>query len=218
MSEFTFDENAEDKNKKEDIEWLNIWCEDTNDHSMPRIALIGDSITAQTYGIVKRELKDVAKIDYLATSYSILSPAYVGMVESFITDSNYEIIYFNYGLHGHGVSDDEYENAYRNMLQKFLIRSKVIIGLTTTVLDKDNLDKESEVWSNKVKARNGRAIKLANEFNLYVDDLYEISQKLGRQGKTLDGVHFNEQGNELIGKSKAEAIKKVWFKTCKELG
>lgn len=209
MEQFTFDEKGEKKNKKENIEWLNIWCEFTNDEILPRVALIGDSITAQTYEIVKRELQRLANIDYLATSYSILSPTYVGMVEKFIDDSNYDVIYYNYGLHAYDVSADEYENAYRKILKKMLARSKVIIGLTTTVLNRDNLDKESEKWADVVVERNARAQKLAKEFALYVDDLYSISKKLGREGKSLDGVHFNELGNEEIGKSKAEIIKKV---------
>ena len=100
MQGFTFNDKAENKHRKESIEWLNIWCEDTNDLTLPRVGLIGDSITTQTHKIVKEELQGIANVDYLSTSYSILSKAYVGIVEKFIEDSNYQIIYFNYGLHG----------------------------------------------------------------------------------------------------------------------
>ena len=208
MQQFTFDDKCEKKNKKEKIEWIRIWCENT-DSDLPRIALIGDSITEQTYEIVKNELQGIVSVDYLATSYSILSNAYVGMVEKFIEDSSYAIVYYNYGLHAHDVSADEYEEAYSNMLKKLLSRSKVIIGLTTTVLDNNNLDKESDRWSEVILERNYRAKRLAEEFSISVDDLYNISKKLGREGKTADGVHFNDYGKEIIGKSKVQAIKKI---------
>ena len=210
MEGFTFNEKAENRYKKESIEWLNIWCEDTNDTLLPRVGLIGDSITTQTYKIVKSELQGLANVDHLSTSYSLLSDAYVGIVEKFIEDSDYKVIYFNYGLHGYGISADEYENAYRNMVKLFLSRNaKVVIGLTTTVLDKDYLTKESDKWVDVVLERNNRALKIAKEFNLIVDDLYVISKKLGKEGKSADGVHFNDFGKEVVGKSKAEAIKKV---------
>ncbi|MBE5750490.1 MAG: SGNH/GDSL hydrolase family protein [Clostridiales bacterium] len=210
MQQFTFNEKAENKYKKESIEWLNIWCEDTNDDSLPRVGLIGDSITTQTHKIVKEELKGLANVDYLSTSYSILSLAYVGIIEKFIEDSKYDIIYFNYGLHGYGVTANEYENAFRAMIKMFLSHNaKVIIGLTTTVLEKDDLNIESERWTSVVKERNAIAISLAKEFNLAIDDLYSISKKLGKDGKSPDGVHFNDYGKEIIGKSKADSIKKL---------
>lgn len=212
MKQFTFDEKGENKTKKERIEWIRIWCENT-DSDLPRIALIGDSITEQSYEIVKNELQGIACVDYLATSYSILSDTYVGMVEKFLDDSSYEIIYYNYGLHAYDVSADDYENAYREMLKKILAHSKVIIGLTTTVLDKNDLDKESERWVDVVVERNNRAQNLAKEFNIPVDDLYKVSRELGREGKTADGVHFNDYGRGAIGKSKVEAIKKVLLTT-----
>jgi hypothetical protein len=208
VQEFTFDEKGGKKQKKERTEWLRIWCENT-DSELPRIALIGDSITEQTFNVVKRELQGILNVDFLTTSYSILSPAYFTIIEKFMEDSCYDIVYYNYGLHAHDVSADEYENAYRLVLKKLLIHSKVIIGLTTTVLDKNDLGKESERWSDVIIERNIRAQKLANEFNITIDDLYSISKKLGREGKNPDGVHFNEYGIEKIGRSKVDAIKKL---------
>ena len=41
MREQTFQKTAREK---EDIEWLRVWCEDTN-AALPRVLLIGDSIT-----------------------------------------------------------------------------------------------------------------------------------------------------------------------------
>ena len=51
--------------------------------------------------------------------------------------------------------------------------------------------------------------KLAEEFGLSVDDLFSVCQKLPKEAKQPDGVHFNELGNEALGKSIAESIKKA---------
>lgn len=209
MEQQTFDEKGENKQRKERTEWLRLWCENTDDNSLPRVALIGDSITEQVFRVVQRELQGVACVDYLATSYSLLSSAYIGMVDRFIKDSQYSVVCYNYGLHGYNIDIDSYENGYREMMKRFLETSKVVISLTTQVLDKENLDKPSKRWESVVKERNIRAIKIAEEVNIPINDMYSLSVKLGKEGISNDGVHFNEMGIEELGKSKAESIKKV---------
>ena len=83
MSNITFDTKGENRAKKENIEWLRLWCEDTNDAALPRVALIGDSITEGYFRLVQKEMKGIALVDYLATSYSIDSAAYREMVKAF---------------------------------------------------------------------------------------------------------------------------------------
>ena len=210
MNKQTFDKLGEKKQLKEDIEWLRLWCEDTNERTLPRVALIGDSITEQVFEVVKRELEGVAHVDYLATSYSLLSPAYVGMVEKFIEDSKYAVVCYNYGLHGYAITGEEYESAYKAMLEKLLANASVVVSLTTQVLENGQSGESSEVWKDKVIERNLCVEKLAKEFNLPVDDLYSISVKLASEnGYIEDGVHFNKTGCEELGKSKANAIKQI---------
>ncbi len=201
MDKQTFEQNTDGQHKKEDIEWLRVWCEET-DSDLPRVAMIGDSITEQVYETVKKELQGVAKIDYLATSYSILSPAYVKMVKAFVDDSRYALIYFNYGLHAGGLPIDGYESGCRNILAELLKRARVIIGSTTAVHG------QYEKSMAMVEQRNACITRLASELGLTVDDGFCISAELGAEGKT-DGVHFNETGVERLAKHKAEWIKKL---------
>ena len=86
---FTFEEFGTETFQKENIEWVNIWCENTNDKTLPRVALVGDSITQQSFQTVQKELKGLALVDYFATSYSLLSPAYENMLTGFLNDSKY---------------------------------------------------------------------------------------------------------------------------------
>ena len=130
MNNITFDKEAQENLEKESIEWLRIWCEDTNNEELPRIALIGDSITEGYYNFVKEALKDIACVDYLATSYSIASSAYREIVKSFINDSNYNIVHFNYGLHAYSVSDELYASCCKELLQFISSKAKTIVATT----------------------------------------------------------------------------------------
>jgi hypothetical protein len=211
MSEqaFTFNEFGADELQKENIEWLNIWCEDTNAATLPRVALVGDSITQQSFQTVQKALKGLAHVDYFATSYSLISPTYEKMLTAFLNDSKYDVVCYNYGLHGYAIGGETFEKAYRATIEKINKKSKIVISLTTCVRDKTDLTKMSKRWENKVQERNLIAQKVAREYEILVDDLFSVSMRLGAEGTSIDGVHFNDYGKERIAESKAEAIKKI---------
>lgn len=208
MNNITFDTEGKSRAKKEDIEWLRFWCENTNDNSLPRVALIGDSITEGYFRLVQKALENVALVDYLATSYSIDSAAYLAMVKAFIADSDYSAVHYNYGLHAYSVDDDTYERRCFEMLNFICARTKAVVGLSTTVLMPD-LQTESAGWKDKVIARNKRLEKLARELGLPVDDLYSVSKKLYGENRTADGVHFSENGSADLAASVVESLKNI---------
>ncbi len=206
MSNQTFDFDAQTVTPKEDIEWLRIWCEDTN-ATLPRVALIGDSITEGYFPLVKDALQKVARVDYLATSYAITSPAYWKCVKSFVADSDYTVIHFNYGLHAHHIDDDTYEEKCREMLA-FLRKEcqAVIIGNTTIVLNAD-LATENERWQGKVAARNDRLCRIAEDEGFRLDDLNTVARTLPSAAFKLDGVHFEHDGYAALAANVVSAIR-----------
>ena len=208
MSNITFNKEAKQNFEKEEIEWIRIWCEDTDCKDLPRVALIGDSITEGYYNFVKELLKDVAKVDYLATSYSIASNTYIEFVKSFINDSDYEIVHFNYGLHAYSVSDEIYSSRCEELLQFILKSSKAVVATTTTVLDEAS-DNENLEWKDKIINRNENIIKIANKLNLNIDDLNVISKRLDITKRNTDGVHFVEEGYKELAESVVSSVKKV---------
>ena len=66
--------------KQERIEWINSWCEDTNNTDLPRVLLIGDSITQGYQGIVREALRGICYVDYVSTSYTLNSPFFFKLV------------------------------------------------------------------------------------------------------------------------------------------
>ena len=208
MSNITFDSEAKLNVTKEDIEWLRLWCEDTNDESMPHVALIGDSITEGYYQIVKEKLQGVAKVDYLATSYSIASDMYMDTVRNFVKDSAYDVVHYNYGLHAFSVDEDTYESRCRQMLQFLSDKTKPIVATTTTVFD-ETLETEHASWKDKVVARNEKLVAVANEFQAEINDLNAVCKGLALSDRHPDGVHFNESGYIAFAESVVKSVKKL---------
>ena len=207
MSNITFDSEAKLNVTKEDIEWLRLWCEDTNDNALPRVALIGDSITEGYYRLVKEGLQGVAKVDYLATSYSIASDMYMNTVKNFVKDSAYDVVHYNYGLHAFAVDEELYASRCGEMLRFLNERTKVIVATTTTVLD-ETLETEHGAWKDKVIARNEKLTAVAEEFQADINDLNAVCKGLAQEDRHPDGVHFQESGYGAFAKSVVECVKK----------
>ena len=57
--------------QKEQKEWIRAWCDDTNEKDLPRVLLIGDSITNGYQEKVRTLLQGVCYVDFIATSYAL---------------------------------------------------------------------------------------------------------------------------------------------------
>ena len=208
MGNVTFDKKAMDNTSKEDIEWIRIWCEDTNEKNLPRVALVGDSITEGYYHFVKELLKDVARVDSLATSFSITSKIYSETVKNFIEDSKYDIVHFNYGLHAYNVTENDYYFCCEQLLKFVSLNSKVIVATTTTVYD-ESLEKNDPVWAEKVDLRNEKITMLAKELNFKINDLKSLCDGFDKSMKNPDGVHFTEDGYKVLAQNVAECVRRL---------
>ncbi len=207
MSNITFDREAKSVHKKEDIEWLRIWCEDTNDEDLPHVALIGDSITEGYYSFVRDTLKDVAKVDYLATSYSVASEMYRETVKHFVKDSHYAIVHFNYGLHAFSVDEETYAFCCREVLEQISAHTTVIVANTTTVMD-ESLQVENASWKEKVIVRNEKLQSIANDLGFVLNDLNALCKTFETSMRNPDGVHFHESGYIALAESVVQCIRK----------
>lgn len=207
MNDITFDRAANAEQKKEDIEWLRIWCDEVNDEKLPHVALIGDSITEGYYPFVKSALSGIARVDYLATSYSVASAMYQETVRNFVKDSAYATVHYNYGLHAYAVDEETYEICCRELIQFLAAQSRAVIATTTIVLD-DTLRAEDPSWRDKVIARNEKLMAIAEELKLDVDDLNAVCKTFDEASRNPDGVHFTESGYKILADHVAAGIRK----------
>ena len=86
--------------QKEWFEWISSWCDASTQNDLPRILLVGDSISRGYQDKVRALLKGVCYVDYISLSYAIDTPIYNTIIEKFAADSNYALVHFNHGLHG----------------------------------------------------------------------------------------------------------------------
>lgn len=191
---------------REEIEWLDVWVPGNSNKTLPKVLLVGDSIARGYYGGVENALKGKAVVARLTTSKSLGDPGFLAEVNLILSQTNFDIVHFNNGLHGWGYSEKEYEAAFPQLVGLIHeeIRNGKMIWATTTPMRVPG-KAEFHPKTERVKARNAIAKKITDQMKIPTNDLFEfLSDK--PELWSGDGVHLNAQGNNALGKKVAEAI------------
>jgi lysophospholipase L1-like esterase len=180
---------------REAIEWCNVWIPDAAGTKLPRVLLIGDSITQGYSSKVAETLKGKASVARLTTSKSIGDPALLAEVALVLGQARFDVVHFNNGLHGWGYSEAEYERHFPELvaaIRKNAPQAKLIWATTTPIRTSKDLGAIAE-GTKRVLARNKIAERIVAREGIAVDDLYGLV-KDHPEYWSHDGVHFNGKG------------------------
>lgn len=193
---------------KEQYEWIQSWSDEADKSDLPRVLLVGDSITRAYQGFVRTMLKDKYYVDYLSTSYAIDSPLFHTLIESFAKDNRYDVIHFNHGLHGKHMTKEVYEEGVEKLLNSIKTEGcRIIVALTTITKTEGNVA-INESWQSKIIERNAAALSIAEKHGYAVDDLYTLSVEMPNEFRSQDGTHYQDEGSQIFAKSVVNSIVK----------
>ena len=165
-----------------------------------RILLIGDSISLEYYDIVKSKFPDYA-VCLLSTSACGCSGCYRKYLEFILSTTDFYLIHFNNStLHCLNEKNENFRKtlgASINLIKKYQPNAPIVLATATFTTDK-GLNK-------KVVAKNKIIKNLASKYNLFIDDLFSVTNGLVNIHK--DKFHFNNRGVNLIGEAVSQSIK-----------
>src|SRR5882757_2185797 len=160
---------------RENTEWLDIWMPHTNDRGLPRVLLIGDSITRGYGRQVEANLKDKAYVARLATSKSLGDPALLDQVTLILKEQSFDVIHFNNGMHGDGYTEEQYGAALPGLLdvlRRLAPRAKLMWASTTDV-------RANDPKTARIVQRNKIAAAIMTRRNIPIDDLFSAVKEHG---------------------------------------
>lgn len=196
-----------DEPVRERIEWLDTWVTDADKTDLPRVLLVGDSITRGYFKGVEKHLEGKAYCARLTTSKCVSDPTFNDDLKLMLKQYSFAVIHFNNGLHGWGYTEDQ----YREGLKKTVLAVKesegdstLIWATTTPVREKTDLQMFGE-RTDRVKVRNKLAAEIMAEQHIPTDDLFRLVADHA-EWTSGDGVHFNGQGNEALAKQVAASV------------
>lgn len=197
---------------KESIEWCDIWISHANETNLPRVLLIGDSITRAYYPEVEKHLAGKAYVGRLSSSAFISDPALIAQIKMVLSEYKFDVIHFNNGMHGWQHSEQEYQEAFATVLktiQQGAPTAKLVWANTTPLKFSPMLppDNQTQATDERIAARNAIARKIVEAEGIPVDDLN--TPMLGHPELHSDNVHFNDQGIAIQAAQVAASVEKL---------
>ncbi|MES2375557.1 MAG: SGNH/GDSL hydrolase family protein [Bacteroidota bacterium] len=201
---------AQDKIIREDIEWVDVYMPNTNNSALPRILLIGNSITRGYYPEVVKLMDGKAYVARLSTSKSLCDPGLAKEIALIMSYYKFDIVHFNNGLHGWGYTEDEYKKAFPKFvkaIRKGAPNATLIWASSTPIRvygDNDKFDPRTE----RVKARNQIALDyISTQKNIKVNDLFATVIDHPEYYKGGDGTHPLANGFSALAQKVAAELK-----------
>jgi hypothetical protein len=196
---------------RESIEWCDIWISHANETNLPRVLLIGDSITRDYYPDVEKHLAGKAYVARLATSRFLSDPVLAREIALVLEATAFDIIHFNNGMHGWQHSEAEYREAFPGFLatiKSHAPRAKLIFATTTPLKESKAAPNDTTQASDeRIAARNAIALECLKGKGIGVDDLHAAMN--GHPEYHSDNVHFNGQGIQIQAAQVATQVEKL---------
>jgi lysophospholipase L1-like esterase len=193
---------------------------------MKKVVLLGDSIKAWYTKPVIELLKDKCEILYIPQDNGRFTYYSVRQLMEIIWKhgEDIDLVHFNCGywdmsmmpiLNEPMMTIDEYISGLKKIIKLSRATGAKLIFATTTPLPasgsaQDNTGTGSTFVfeQERVKIYNDAAIKLMEEENIPINDLYSVCKQDARYYKCEDNLHHTEEGNRVLAQHVANAILK----------
>ena len=197
---------------RESIEWCDIWISHANETNLPRVLLIGDSITRDYHGEVEKRLAGKAFVARLATSRFVGDPVFHREIELVLKQERFDVVHFNNGMHGWQHNEDAYRKAFPKLIKtirKHAPKAKLIWATTTPLRTGKDVTWDTKVAysDERIDARNAIAAEIVTGQKIPTADLNATVR--GRPELHSDNVHFSGQGSQALAEEVCAAVEKL---------
>lgn len=178
---------------------------------LPRVLLIGDSISIGYTVTVRKELAGKANVHRIPENGADTANG-LKKIDEWLGDSHWDVIHFNWGLHDLKVTPDGGRQVpievYEKNLEALVARlkktgAKLIWAGTTPVPEgKQNPPREAA----DAARYNAAAKRVMDANGIAIDDLNAAALPRLSEIQLPGNVHFNSAGWELLGHQVANAI------------
>jgi acyl-CoA thioesterase-1 len=183
-----------------------------DDPGLPRVLLIGDSISIGYTLPVRAKLKGIANVHRIPQNGGATE---IGLekIKAWLGDGKWDVIHFNFGLHDAKYSSattqratrEQYVENLRKLLAEMKLAGAKLVFATTTPVPKGDVLSATRKFDS-IEERNKLAIALMQDQGVAIDDLYAailpVQEKVGRP----NDVHYSAEGYEVLATAVAESI------------
>ena len=169
---------------------------------LPKVLLIGDSVSRGYTQAVRKELRGKANVHRAPEN---CGPVANGLRKSeiWLGQGNWDVIHFNFGIHDRATPLSDYAKRLEEFLERMEKTGAKVVWASTTPIPEDPAKKQSAA---SIVERNAVAAALMKKRGHSIDDLFaEVSPKLDALQNPND-VHFNAAGYDFLGAQVAASL------------
>ena len=182
-----------------------------DDPSLPRVLLIGDSISIGYSLPVRKLLAGKANVHRVPGNAGPSSNG-VFLIDSWLGAKPWDVIHFNFGLHDlkrladgkPQVSIEAYERYLRLIVDRLKKTGAKLIYATTTPVPEGAVSPPRVPAD--VAAYNGIAIRVMRDQQVPMNDLYSFAREKLKEIQQPVNVHFTEHGSTILAQRVAAVI------------
>lgn len=191
---------------------------------LPRVLILGDSISIGYMLEVRDELKNVANVHRPNEN---CSSTLVGLdkLNKWLGDKPWDVIHFNFGLHDlkyvlpgsdtivavdtpnakQQVPVEQYEKNLDKIVAKLVATDAKLIWCNTTPVPEGALGRKVS----DVDLYNAAALKVMQKYNISINDLNAFASPMLADIQLPKNVHFSESGSKQLAKGVEASIRQV---------
>ncbi len=180
----------------------NAWDFVRDDPKLPRVLLIGDSVSRGYTQNVRKMLQGKANVHRAPAN---CGPTALGLkkIDVWLGDGQWEVIHFNFGIHDRNTPVDDYQQRLKQLVKRMQKTGAKLVWASTTPIPDDPTKKQTAA---SIVERNAIAAQVMKTHQVVINDLFIAVTPHLEKLQNPNDVHFNAAGYEFLGQRVAEAI------------
>ena len=174
----------------------NAWDFVEDDPALPRILLIGDSISRAYTLTVREKLAGRANVHRAPANCGPVSTG-LAKLDVWLGDGQWDVIHFNFGIHNRNTPVDEYSQQLDQLVSRLKETEALLVWANTTPIPDDPAN---GMKNGSIVSLNAAAARIMAKHDVKIDDLYTAMAPQVDSLRLPNDVHYTEEGNALLGR------------------
>jgi lysophospholipase L1-like esterase len=184
----------------------NAWDFVRDDPALPRVLLIGDSVSRGYTQTVRKALAGKANV-HRAPANCGPTGSGIKNIDAWLSSApgsgKWDVIHFNFGIHDRNTPVADYATRLEQLVERMKQTGATLVWATTTPIPDDPEKKQTAA---AIVERNDAAAKVMQKHGVAVDDLYAFIEPHLAEVQPPKDVHFTAKGYDMLGGQVATAL------------
>ncbi|MCX6857169.1 MAG: SGNH/GDSL hydrolase family protein [Verrucomicrobia bacterium] len=183
---------------------VTAWDYVKDDPKLPRVLLIGDSISRGYTLATKKALEEMANVHRAPENCGPTANG-IKKLPVWLGTGHWDIIHFNFGIHDRKTALPDYEQRLETITAQLKATGAQVIWASTTPVAEGGMKDATDA---DLIARNEVAARVMKKHEVKINDLYGAMLPHLAKYQNPKDVHFGDPGYDFLGKQVAAVIGK----------